>query len=114
MRNNRFFPTVKLDFRELAGEVVKSIESIPAEFGRTYDTYLLITCESGKRVLIHGGNPYDANPKLEQMRATTFFTPDEIAERVRWEEAVKRRKIEEEKERKRRELESLKRELGLD
>jgi len=114
MRNNRFFPTVKLDFRELVGEEVKSIESIRAEFGRTYDTYLLITCESGKRILMYGGNPYDPNPKLEQMRETTFFTPGEIAERILWDESVKRRKIKEEDERKRREYENLKRQLGLD
>lgn len=111
---NRFFPAVKLDFQELKGEAIKSIESIRGEFGRTYDNYLLITCESGKRVLIYGGNPYDPNPTLEQMRKTTFFTPDEIAEKVRWEEAKKRRKQEEIEESKRREYEKLKRELGLD
>lgn len=112
--SNRFFPTVKLDIHELKGETIKSIESIRAEFGRTYDNYILIACESGKRVLIYGGSPYNPNPTLEEMRKTTFFTPDEIAEKVRWEEAKKRRRQEEEEERKRKEYERLKKELGID
>ena len=111
---SRFFPDVKINFYELEGETIKNIEAIRAEFGRTYDTYILVTCESGKRVLFHGGNPWQPNPDLEEMRKTTFFTPDEIAEKVRWEEAKKRAKQEEEKERKLKEYERLKKELGLD
>jgi hypothetical protein len=111
---SRFFPDVKIDFRELKGETIKDIDVIRAEFGRTYDNYILVTCESGKRVLFHGGNPWQPSPTLEEMRKTTFFTPDEIAEKVRWEEAKKRAKQEEEEERKRREYERLKKELGID
>ena len=110
---SRFFPTVKLDFRELKGETIKNIEGIRGEFGRTYDNYISITCESGKRILIYGGNPVNPNPTLEEMRKTTFFTPDEIAEKVRWEEAKKRRRQEEIEERKREEYERLKKELGI-
>lgn len=110
---NRFFSNIKLNFEELKGETIKNIESIPAEFGRTYDAYLLITCESDKRVLIYGGNPYKPNPKLKQMRRTTFFTPDEIAEKVRMEESERRKRKEREKERKRKEYERLKKELGI-
>lgn len=98
---SRFFPDIKIDFLELKGETIRNIECIHSEFGRTYDNYLLITCESGKRVLIHGRNPYESNPTLEEMRKTTFFTPDEIAEKVRREEAKKRAK-------------RLKKELGID
>lgn len=110
---NKFFPNVLLDFKELNGETIKKIESIRGEFGRTYDNYLLATCESGKRVLIYGGNTYNPNPTLEEMRSVTFFTPDEIAEKVRWEEAKKRRKQEELEESKKREYERLKKELGI-
>ena len=111
---NRFFPDVKLDFQELKGETIKNIEVMSAEHGRTYNTYLLITCESGKRVMIHGGNPYSPDPRPEDMRKTTFFTPDEIAEKVRVEEIWKRAKQKEEEERKRRQYERLKKELGID
>lgn len=110
---NRFFPTVKFDIKELKGETIKNIESIRGEFGRTYDNYILVTCESGKRVLFYGGNTYEPNPTIEEMRKTTFFTPDEIAEKVKWEETKKRRKQEEIEERKRLEYEKLKKELGL-
>lgn len=110
---NRLFSNIKLNFEELKGETIKNIESIPAEFGRTYATYLLITCESGKRVLIYGGNPFEPNPELKQMRMTTFFTPDEIAEKVRVEEERKRKRKEREQERKRKEYEKLKKELGM-
>ena len=65
-------------------------------------------------MLFHGGNSYEPNPPLEEMRETTFFTPDEIAEKVRWEEAKKRAKQEEEKEKKLKEYERLKKELRLD
>ena len=111
---SRFFPDVKINFFELKGETIKNIEAINPEYGRAYDLYILVTCESGKRVLFHGGNAWQPNPDLEEMRKTTFFTPDEIAEKVRLEEAKKRVKQEEEKERKRREYERLKKELGLD
>ena len=104
---SRFFPDVKINFFELKGETIKNIEAIRPEYGRAYDLYILVTCESGKRVLFHGGNAWQPNPDLEEMRKTTFFTPDEIAEKVRWEEAEGR-------ERKLKEYERLKRELGLD
>ena len=32
---SRFFPDVKINFYELEGETIKSIEAIKAEFGRT-------------------------------------------------------------------------------
>ena len=112
MSNNRHFPDVKLKFQELVGEKIKSIECMKAEHGRTYSQYLLIKCESGKRVMLKGGNPYSPNPTLEKMREADFFEPEEVASKVEWLEKKKKRKKEEEKERKKRQLEKLKKELG--
>lgn len=104
---SRFFPEVKTNFFELKGETIKNIEAISPEYGRAYDLYILVTCESGKRVLFHGGNAWQPNPDLEEMKRTTFFTPDEIAAKVRWE-------VEEGRKEKFKEYERLKKELGLD
>lgn len=112
MSNNRHFPDVKLDYKELIGEKIKSIENMRAEFGRTYKNYLLITCKSGKRVMIHGGNPYSPNPTLEKMREVDFFEPKEVASKVEWLEKKKKRKKEKEERRKKEKLERLKKELG--
>jgi hypothetical protein len=110
----KIFPEVILDFKQLEGETIKSIDVIRAEYGRTYEKYIGITCESGKRILFHGGNPYDPNPTLEEMMKTEFFTPDEIAEKVKWDESKKRRRKQDEQERKLRELERLKKELNIE
>lgn len=112
--SNKFFPEVILDLNQLKGETVKKIDIIRDEFGRTYDRYIGVTCESGKRILFYGGDVYNPAPTLENMRETDFFTPEEIAERLKWDEAVKRRRKEDEKERKLRELERLKKELDVD
>jgi hypothetical protein len=99
------------NFNELKGEVITKVESIRAEFGRTYDNYLCFTCESGKRVLIHGGNPYNPDVPVDEMRKVTFFTPEEIGEKVVKIELEKRRRKQQELEEKKRQLERLQREL---
>jgi len=99
------------DYASLKGETIVKVESIRAEYGRTYDTYLCFTCESGKRVLIHGGNPYSPNIDIEEMRKTDFFTPEEIGEKLAEIERQKRIRKQAQIEEKRRQLERLKREL---
>ena len=109
---NKHFTDVKLNFKSLIGKKIKEIESIRAEYGRTYNSYLLITCEDGERIIIHGGDVYEPNIPLETMREVDFFKPEEIASKVKWEEVERRREKERQKERKKRELERLKKELG--
>jgi hypothetical protein len=98
-------------YEELKGEKVVKVESIRAEYGRTYDNYICFTCESGKRVLIHGGNPYDPNVDIEQMRKISFFTPEEIGEKLAKIEQRKRRREQERIDEKKRQLARLQREI---
>ena len=102
---------ITYDYRELKDETIVKVESVRAEFGRTYDHYLCFTCESGKRVLIHGGSPYAPNPEIEEMRKVEFFTPEEIGEKLAKIERKKRQKQQELLEEKKRQLARLQREI---
>lgn len=104
---------ILLEVQELKGETIKNIEFIPVEFGRTYSLYIGFTCENGKRVLIHGGNPHSPEPTFKAMKETNFFTPEEIAEKVLRDETARRKRIKEKEEKIRREYERLKKELGV-
>lgn len=99
--------------KDLNGEKIVKVEAIRAEYGRTYTTYLCFTTESGKRVMLHGGEPHDPNPEIEDMRKASFFTPEEIGDKLASIERRKRQREKEDKERKMRELERLQRELGI-
>ena len=107
-----YLKDIKLGFEELIGEEIVSKETISAEYGRTYSSYQLIICRSGKRVLVYGGKPYNPKPSLEEMRKVDFFTPQEIAKKLEKIEKKKRKKKEERLKRKQNQLERLKRELG--
>ena len=101
------------DINDLKGETVIEIHKIKAEFGRTYTEYIGFVCESGKRVMVFESNPYNPAPTLDEMRKTTFFTVDEIAEKFKKDELYKRQKEQDLIENKKREFERLKNELGL-
>lgn len=103
---------ISYKIKDLEGKTIERIDVINAEFGRTYDRYLGFTCSDGTRVLLHGGQPYDPKPKLEDMRKTNFFTPKEIANKLEQIEIENRKKQQDSINAKRRELERLKRELG--
>lgn len=110
MTNNLKNITYKL--KDLENKKIILIEKMRGEFGRTYDNYLCFTCEDGTRVMLHGGEPFDPRPSLEEMRKVNFFTPEEIGAKL---ESIEREKRQREKDRlanKRRELEKLKKELG--
>ena len=102
-----------ITFDKLIGKTIKSIEVIPGECGRTYDAYLGFACTDGTRVMIFGNNPYNPCPSLETMQNTNFFTPEEIGDKASWDAAVKKRAEEDRLESKRRELDRLKKELGV-
>ena len=110
--NNKHFPDVYLSFEDLIGETIESIESIRPETGRIYRFYKLITCESGKRVLVGGDDPYEPNPTLSRMKQVDFFTEKEVKSKEEWVEAEKERTEKREREWKRSQLERLKKELG--
>lgn len=105
---------ITFKLKDLENKNIMSIEKMQGEFGRTYDNYLCFTCEDGTRVMLHGGEPFDPDPTLEEMRKINFFTPEEIGAKL---EKIERKKRQQEKDRlnqKRRELEKLKKELGED
>ena len=91
---------------------IVNIEKICAEYGRTYDYYLCFTCDDGSRVILYGGEPYNPNPSLEEMRKVDFFTPEEIGEKLEQIEREKRHRKQQELEDKKRQLQKLKKELG--
>jgi hypothetical protein len=104
------------DVKILVGKTIQSIEIISAEYGRTYDSYTCFVCTDGTKIMLADGDskPYSPKPKVDEMKkAPQFFTPDNIANRVKEIEIDKRQKIKQEQERKTREYNSLKKELGL-
>lgn len=97
----------------MEGKTIKSVEKINAEYGRTYDIYICIVFTDNTKTLIHGGLPYDPKPTAKEMsNAPKFFTPDDIAKRVKEDEQKKRRLIEEREDREKREYEALKKKYG--
>ena len=88
---------------------------ISAEWGRTYNSYTCFVCTEGTKIMLADGDskPYDPKPKVDEMqKAPQFFTPDDIANRVKAIEINNRQKTKQEQERKTREYNSLKKELG--
>jgi len=103
---------IRFKLKDLIGKTVTNIEVLRAEYGRTYNNYLCFTCSDGTRVLLYGGEPYGPNPDLKEMRRVKFFTPEEIAEKVKKEEIRRREKIAEREQLERREYERLKKKFG--
>ncbi len=98
---------------ELTGKTISSCELINAEFGRTYDKYLCIVCTDGSKIIIHAGEPWQPDPPIEEMKkAPNYFSASDIAYKVERDENLRRRRLQEDKERKQREFEKLKKELG--
>lgn len=95
--------------KEMEGKTIKSVEQIKAEYGRTFNAYICIVFTDDTKTLIHGGVPHQPNPIAEDMsKAPKFFTPDEIAERVKKDEQKKRRLTKEREDAERKEYERLK------
>ncbi len=104
------------DVKILEGKTIQSIEVISAEFGRTYNSYTCIVCEDGTKIMLADGDSKPYNPKLkidEMKRAPNYFTPDDIANRVKAIEIDNRQRQKQDRERKTHEYERLKRELKL-
>ena len=102
------------DIKEAVGKTIESVERIPAEYGRTYHSYTLIVFTDGTKVMQADGQPpWEPCPKLEDMqKASKFFTAEDIADKVLKIERAKRQKEKEQVDKKRRELERLRKELG--
>jgi hypothetical protein len=102
-----------LEYKDLVGRTIASVEVIQAEYVRTYNHYACITFTDGTRVIFSGGIAYSPHPPLDEMRkAPKFFTPEEIANVVLQEERERRRRMDEDLATKRQYLAALKKELG--
>lgn len=101
--------TKYLKIKELEGRTVRSVEVIPAEFGRTYNEYICITCSDGGRFLIGGsGALWNGAPRIGDMqKAPNFFSAEEIAARVLQEEKDRRQYMAQQEAQQRREYEKL-------
>lgn len=98
---------------DLIGKTILDISKIRAEFGRTYYDYIGVVCCDGTRVLLAiYPNAHKPDPDLGEMRKTFFFTPEEICDKVKREEMLKRSRAKESEERDRREYEKLKMKFG--
>ncbi len=106
----------EFDVKILEGKTIQSIEVISAEYGRTYNSYICVVCEDGTKIMLNDGDskPWNPKPKVDEMKkAPQFFTPDDIANRVREIEIDNRQKQKDEIQRKTREYERLKKALNL-
>ena len=101
------------NYKDLVGKTIMEICNIRAEFGRTYSNYMGVVCTDGTRVLLASfPSVLGPNPTLEEMRKTFFFTPEEICEKVKKEENIKRQRARDSEERDRKEYEKLKEKFG--
>lgn len=104
------------DIKILEGKTIVSVEIISAEYGCTYNNYTCFVCEDGTKLLVFEGHskPWNPKPKPDEMKnAPKFYTPDDIANRVKAIEIDERQKRKTAQERKLREYNSLKKELSL-
>ena len=101
---------------QINGKTIESCESIGAEFGRTYSTYLLLKFTDGTRQLIGGGfNAFSANPTIEEMRkAPKFFSEEDLIKKFGCDERKRRDRARERKSQAMAQYERLQRELGLE
>lgn len=102
------------NMKDLIGKKIISLEYIDSEYGRSYRNYVGVTCEDGTRVLLAIDQPYRPDPDLKNMQKSKFFTPDEITNKAKSDALQKERREADYREKQRRELERLKRELGDD
>lgn len=98
---------------KLVGKTIQSIEFMPGEYGRTYKQYICIVCTDSTRIMFAGEEIYNPRPNLKDMEGlTNFFTPEDIAKKAKENFEKKQQAEKDSIERKRREYESLKKELG--
>lgn len=106
----------KSEIGQLIGKTISIVEVIKAEYGRTYSTYFCITCSDGTKLMLASagsGTPWNPNPAVEEMRkAPSFFSAEDIANEVLIMEKKSRKEAANRIQRKRHELEALKKELG--
>lgn len=108
-------------WRALAGKSVASVEGVKTPYGTTSDFDVAIRCTDGTRILIPVviaantqpsalGRP--VLPDSEAMKdAPGFFTVEEIAAQVAYEETQKRQREADSRRRKEQEIERLQRDL---
>jgi nitrate reductase alpha subunit len=104
-----------MKIEDIKGKTIQSAEIIRAEYGRTYNHYICIVFTDESKIMIAGDDaPWNPDPEIEQMKkAPLFFTPDDIAEKVRYIEQEKRDRLKEEHKRKLDKFNELKKELGI-
>lgn len=103
---------ISYKLKDLENKTIIKIETMKAEYGRTYDKYLCFTCEDGSRIMLHGGEPHYPIPSIEEMRKVNFYTPEEIGKRLELIEKEKRQREKELLNNKKQQLQKLKEELG--
>jgi len=102
----KLYGTISLDLNNLVGKTVTSIETMKAEYGRTYDHYLAVKCSDGSRILFTGWNVYDPQPPLVEMKKIDFFTEEEL---IKKSESDIRKEVQYKRDRRERDLAELKR-----
>lgn len=88
-----------------------SCEVIRAEYGRTYSHYVCFVFSDNSKVMLSSqGVPYNPNPSAEEMKeAPTFFSSEDIAEKVKHDEDRRRARIQQAETQERAQYERLKR-----
>lgn len=102
--------------QELNGKTIKTCEMIRAEHYRTYPQYLLLVFTDGTRHIlgVDSFEPYKPDPDAEEMkRAPSFFSKEEVAEKIERDERKRLARLEEQRRKKMQELRRLKKELGM-
>lgn len=102
--------------QDMKNKTIQSIETIKAEYGRTYHQYLCIVFSDESKIMIAGDDtPWNPDPSIEEMKkAPLFFTPDDIANKVKLEEQAKRDRLRQEHRNKLEKYHQLKKELSID
>lgn len=101
-------------FSKCAGKTVAKIEKHENEYGCTWRTGFLVEFSDGSRVYLHGQDSQGTivGPQEKSLEKSTIIKPEEfgtlVAERKRKEQS----RAEEAQQKKLRQLEQLKRELG--
>lgn len=73
------------NLKEAKGKTIQSVETIEAEYGRTYSRYTFICFTDGSKIAITGDSVEPHNPKYiltEMSKAPNFFSVEDIAKRA--------------------------------
>lgn len=105
------------NIKDFNGKTISASELIQAEYGRTYDAYLCLVFTDGTKAMLgcvsHPINLYGPKPLIEEMKkAPSFFSPEDIAERVVIDERDRRQIITNQQQRDKNEYKRLKKKLN--